>query len=139
MSQPIRDLMTRRVVKLPGNATIVDAARSLRDSDVGSIVVEEDGKLRGLVTDRDIAIRAVAEERDPRTTRLSEICSKDLVTLSADDETDRAVEIMRKRSVRRIPIVDHGKVVGILSLGDLAAERDSNSVLGQISSAAPNH
>ena len=111
----------------------------MRDDNVGAVIVEDAGKICGIVTDRDIAVRAVAQERDPRTTPLSEICSKALTTLSPDDDVDRAVQMMREKAIRRVPVVDARKqAVGILSLGDLAVERDARSVLGQISAAPPN-
>jgi CBS domain-containing protein len=138
MAQPIRNVMSKNVLKLPGNATLADAARTMRDSNVGAVIVEDQGKLFGIVTDRDIVVRAIAQERDPKNTKLSDACSKTLVSLAPDEDTDRAVEVMRERSVRRVPVVENGKVVGILSLGDLAMERDRKSVLGTISAAPPN-
>ncbi|HTQ47839.1 MAG TPA: CBS domain-containing protein [Polyangiaceae bacterium] len=138
MAQPIRNVMSRNVLTLSPTATLADAARTMRDSNVGAVIVEDQGKLVGLVTDRDIVVRAVAQERDPKSTQLSEACSKTLVSLTPDDDTDRAVEVMREKSVRRLPVVEKGKVVGILTLGDLALERDRKSVLGSISAAPPN-
>jgi len=138
MAQPIRNVMSRNVLTLSPTATLADAARTMRDSNVGAVIVEDQGKLVGLVTDRDIVVRAVAQERDPKSTQLSEACSKTLVSLAPDDDTDRAVEVMREKSVRRLPVVEKGKVVGILTLGDLALERDRKSVLGSISAAPPN-
>jgi CBS domain-containing protein len=138
MAQPIRNVMSKNVLKLPGTATVADAARTMRDSNVGAVIVEDQGTLFGLVTDRDIVVRAIADNRDPTKTRLSEACSKTLVSLAPDDDTDRAVEVMRERSVRRVPVVENGKVVGMVSLGDLAIERDRKSVLGTISAAPPN-
>jgi CBS domain-containing protein len=130
--------MTKEVVRLPKSATVVDAARRMRDSHIGAVVLEDDGKLVGLVTDRDVAIRSVAEGRNPRGVPLSDIASGDLVTVSPDDEIDRAVEIMRQHCVRRLPVVERDQVIGILSLGDLAIQRDRSSVLGCISAASPN-
>jgi CBS domain-containing protein len=138
MAQPIRNVMSKNVLKLPGTATLADAARTMRDSNVGAVIVEDQGKLFGLVTDRDIVVRAIAQDRDPKNTKLSDACSKTLVSLAPDDDTDRAVEVMRERSVRRVPVVENGKVVGMVSLGDLAMERDRKSVLGTISAAPPN-
>jgi CBS domain-containing protein len=138
MAQPIKNVMSKNVLKLSPTATLAEAARTMRDSNVGAVIVEDQGKLVGLVTDRDIVVRAIAQERDPKTTQLGEACSKTLVSLGADDDTDRAVEVMRERSVRRLPVVEKGKVVGMVSLGDLALERDRKSVLGHISAAPPN-
>jgi len=138
MAQPIKNVMSKNVLKLAPTATLAEAARTMRDSNVGAVIVEDQGKLVGLVTDRDIVVRAIAQERDPKTTQLGDACSKTLISLGPDDDTDRAVEVMRERSVRRLPVVEKGTVVGIVSLGDLALERDRKSVLGSISAAPPN-
>ncbi len=139
MAKHVRDLMNQKVIKLPGSTPIIEAARQMKAANVGAVVVAEDGKLDGIVTDRDITVRAVAEGRDPITTPLAAIASKDLATLSPDDDVERAVEVMREKAIRRMPVVDSGNVpVGILSLGDLALERDPQSVLGRISAAPPN-
>jgi len=93
---------------------------------------------QGLVTDRDLVVRALAEGRDSATTKLGDICSKDLVVLSPGDSVDDAVRVMRERAVRRIPVVEEGRAVGIISIGDLAIERDADSALADISVAPPN-
>jgi CBS domain-containing protein len=139
MSQRIREVMTESVIKLPSSATLFQAARQMRDADVGSVVVEDEGRVVGLVTDRDLVVRAIADGRDPETTPLSEVASTNLVTVSPDDDMDLAIQIMIERSLRRVPVLERGKIVGIVSLGDLAVERDRLSVLGHISSAPPNH
>ena len=139
MAKQVRDLMNQKPIKVPSSSSLSDAARKMREADVGAIVVEDDGKIRGLITDRDIAIRAVAQGRDPNTTRVVDICSTELTTLSPNDDVDRAIDMMRKKAIRRVPVVDaSNQAVGILSLGDLAMERDPRSVLGQISAAPPN-
>lgn len=138
MSQPIRNVMSKKILKLPASATVSDAARTMRDSNVGAVIIEEQGKLLGLVTDRDIVVRTIAEGRDPDATRLEDTCTKMPISLAPDDDTDRAVQLMRERSVRRLPVVENGKVIGMVSLGDLALERDRKSVLGNISAAPPN-
>ena len=133
----ISDIMTRDVVTLAGSAPILEAARRMRDSNVGAVVVRDGGKPCGLVTDRDIAVRVIAAGLDPAKTPLSKVCSKDVTALSPDDGLDRAIELMRTHAVRRAPVVKDGAVVGIVSLGDLAIARDPKSVLGQISAATP--
>ena len=139
MASKVRELMNKQPIKLGGSTPVIEAARRMRDANVGAVIIEDGGKVAGIVTDRDIAIRVVAQGRDPNTIRLAEVCSKDLTTLSPDDDLDRAIEIMREKAVRRIPVVDQRNVtVGILSLGDLALERDPKSALGQISAAPPN-
>jgi CBS domain-containing protein len=139
MAKQVRELMSKQPIKLAGSLPVVEGARQMRAANVGAIIIEKDGKLCGIVTDRDIAVRIVADGRDPNTTPLSEICSKDLTTVSPDDDLDRVVQLMREKAIRRVPVVDsRNQVVGILSLGDLARDRDSRSVLGQISAAPPN-
>jgi CBS domain-containing protein len=139
MANQVRDLMHQQLIKLPASAPVVEAARRMRGANVGAIVIEENGRAAGIVTDRDIAVRAVADARDLEQTPLSEICSKQLVTISPDDSLDHVIQIMREKAVRRVLVVDaQNKAVGILSLGDLAQDRDAKSVLGQISAAPPN-
>jgi CBS domain-containing protein len=91
-----------------------------------------------LLTDRDIAIRVVAEGLDPKTTKVGDVASLGLTSLTPDDSVDQAVRLMRERAVRRLPIVEGGKPVGIVSLGDLAMERDPDSALADISAAPAN-
>jgi CBS domain-containing protein len=140
-SRTVREVMTANPVALGADTALVAAARSMRDRDVGVIIVlRSDGDtVCGVVTDRDIAMRAVADGWDPRRTRLDDVCSHDLVTLRPDDPVERAVELMRQHAVRRLPVVDDSNhPLGIISLGDLAVERDPGSALGEISAAEPN-
>lgn len=139
MAKKVRELMSKQPVKMQSSAPVVEAARQMRSADVGAIIVEENSKPCGIVTDRDIAVRVVAQGLDPQKTPVSQICSKDLTTLAPEDDIDRAVQIMRQKAIRRLLVVDgQNKALGIVSLGDLALERDSQSVLGQISAAPPN-
>jgi CBS domain-containing protein len=118
---------------------VTEAAKAMAGADVGPIpVIDENGVLCGLLTDRDIVVRVVAEDRSPSTTKVGDVASRDLVTLGPDASVDDAVQAMRDNALRRIPIVDDGRVVGIVSLGDLARYRDPSSVLADVSSAAPN-
>lgn len=133
----VRELMSPHPIRLPSWAQVAEAARKMNDAHVGSIVVEDDGKLCGIVTDRDVTIRAVAQGLNPSTTTLAQICSTEVVTLSPDDDVEHAIDVMREHAVRRLLVVDGGRAVGIVSLGDLARERDADSVLGQISGAPP--
>jgi CBS domain-containing protein len=138
MAKTVRDIMTTNPVTLAANAPIVDAARAMRDNDIGVVVVEQNGQLFGLVTDRDIVVRAVANNSNLSSTTLESICSKDVTSLSPDQSDNDAVQLMRQKAIRRLPVVQNGKVVGIISLGDLAIEKDERSVLGQVSAAAAN-
>ena len=138
MGQTVSDIMTTNVVSLSAEETVRDAARRMREANVGSIIVQKQGSLFGIVTDRDIVVRCLARGGDCDATPLAEICSAQLATLRPDDDVDRAVRIMRDKAIRRIPVVKNGKAVGILALGDLAQQRDPFSVLGAISGASPN-
>lgn len=138
MAQTVRQVMTAPPVEVSPQASVVEVARRMRDEDIGAVVVAEDGRLRGLVTDRDLTVRVLAEGGDVADRRVQEACSAEVVTVSPDDPVDRAVELMRSKAVRRLPVVDRDRVVGIVSLGDLAVERDPDSALGDISLADPN-
>ncbi len=138
MAQTIREVMTRDPRTIDASASVAEAAKTMREADVGPVIVTSGSKVAGIVTDRDVAIRAVAMDRDPKTTPVSEICSSEVVTLSPDDKIGEALQVMRQHEVRRVPVVEGDKPVGIVALGDLAVERDPGSVLGDISAARPN-
>jgi CBS domain-containing protein len=131
----LRDLMTPSPVILDAATTVAEAARHMRDQDVGGVLVASQGELRGIVTDRDIVVRCIAASGQPDTDKLGDLCSEELLTLDADASVDDAVDLMRRCAVRRVPVMDGGSPLGIVSLGDLAIARDPNSVLGQISAA----
>ena len=105
---------------------------------IGDVVVLQDGNMCGIATDRDIVVRAIANGKDPATTPIGEICGKDVTTLSFDTTIDDAVVLMRDKALRRLPVVDDGFPVGIVSLGDLALKRDPRSALADISGAPAN-
>ncbi|MFF9282860.1 CBS domain-containing protein [Streptomyces griseosporeus] len=138
MTQHVRDIMTADPVTVEPQASVTQVARIMRDEGLGAVLVTDGDDLRGLVTDRDLVVRALAEGGDPGQTTVAGACSDDLVTVGPDDELDVAIRLMREHSVRRIPVVDHGHPVGIVSLGDAAMERDPGSALGDISVARPN-
>jgi CBS domain-containing protein len=138
MAQQIRELMTLNPVALPGTASVHEAACAMRDAEIGDVIVIEHNEVCGIVTDRDIVVRILAETRDPATTTLADICSHSLVTVTPTDSVEEAVRLMRTHAIRRLPVVDGGQAVGIVSLGDLAVERDPGSALGKISDAPPN-
>jgi CBS domain-containing protein len=138
MARQLRDIMTQKPVTLQTSDTVTAAARSMRDGNIGDVVVLEDGRIQGILTDRDIVVRALAEGRDPERTTVGQICSRELTTLSPDTPIEAAVKVMRDRAIRRLPVVEGERPVGIVSLGDLAVERDPESALGGISAAPPN-
>lgn len=139
MAGKVGDLMTRDPLTVGQEVTLTDAARQMRDADVGVLIVTQGPEVRGVLTDRDIVVRAVADELDPATTRIAEIVTHDLVAVSPGDDIDTVAEMMRTHSVRRLPVLDGERLVGVVSLGDLAAERDSGSVLADISTDEPNN
>ena len=139
MAQTVGQVMTRDPVSLPPSATLVEAALAMRGADTGDVVMTIEGQARGIVTDRDIVIRGVAEGLPPAETTLADVASEQVVCLTADQSADEAVQLMRELAVRRLPVVDEeDRLVGIVSLGDLAQERDPDSVLADISAAPPN-
>jgi CBS domain-containing protein len=138
MAQRIREIMTSNPVTVGPQTPVVDVARRMRDENIGDVLVTEDDQLRGVVTDRDLVVRVLAEGGDVTGTPVQEVCSAEVVAVSPDDDVDRAVQLMRERAVRRLPVVEENRPVGIVSLGDLAVEGDRESALGDISAADPN-
>jgi CBS domain-containing protein len=138
MAKIVADVMTRDPATIESGQTIADAARVMRAQDTGDVIVTENGRVQGILTDRDIAIRAVAEDKDP-TTPVREVCSgTDLTSVSPDTSIAQAVQLMRAKAVRRLPVIESDKAVGVVSLGDLAIETDEGSALAQISAAKGN-
>jgi CBS domain-containing protein len=133
MGQQVKEVMTTRPITLDRDASLVEAARVMRDRGIGDVIVVEGEDAEGIVTDRDIVIRGVAEGADPNTTRLGQVVSGDLTSVAPDDPVERAIELMREKAVRRLPVLEGGKPVGVVSLGDLAIQRDAGSVLADIS------
>jgi CBS domain-containing protein len=139
MTRRVRDVMTENPREVNVDETIISVARVMRDEDIGAVIVTDAGQIRGLVTDRDIVVRGVAEGLDPKLETIDTIYSgTELVTVDPDTPLDQAVELMRERAVRRLPVVENGKAVGIISIGDLAIALDKDSTLADISASAPN-
>ncbi|MBT2530085.1 CBS domain-containing protein [Streptomyces sp. ISL-99] len=138
MGQKVREIMTSAPVTVGVLTAVSEVAHRMREENIGAVLVAEGDTLRGLVTDRDLVVRVLAEGKDPGDTTVRDVCSPDLVTVTADDEVDRAIELMREHSLRRLPVVEGTTAVGIVSLGDLAIERDPGSALGDVSAAKPN-
>jgi CBS domain-containing protein len=139
-AQSVQEIMAHDPVTAETSATLVEVAKAMRDSDTGAVIVTDSGKVRGIATDRDIVVRAVADGRDAADVRVGDICSGPPVTLNPQDRIQTAAETMRRHDVRRLPVVgDDGRPMGIVSLGDLAIERDESSALADISAAAPNN
>jgi CBS domain-containing protein len=138
MARTVEEIMTTNPRTVDAADTVLDAARIMRDNDIGDAIVIEDGQIGGIVTDRDIAVRAVADGRDPESTPVGEICTSGVQALEPEASVDDALRTMREHDIRRLPVAQQGRPVGIVSLGDLAVEREPDSTLADISAATPD-
>ena len=138
-AKTLRDVMSGNPVTLPSTATVFEAAQCMRDGDIGDVIVMDGERVCGIVTDRDIVVRAMAEGRDPQSCTVADVCSRDVVTLSPDDTVKRATDLMKQKAIRRIPVCEDGRVVGIVSIGDLAIEANGEKALADISAAPANN
>ena len=139
MNDSIRDVMTPNPCGMPASESVMYAARAMRENDIGDVIVLHADRLFGILTDRDIVVRVLAEGKDPASTTVGDICSRELTVLAPTDSVGLAVRLMREKALRRLPVVEeNGQVVGIVSLGDVALERDPRSALADISAARPN-
>lgn len=137
MPQTVAQVMTTSPTALPLSATVADAARHMRDEAIGDVLVVDGDALRGVVTDRDIVVRGLAAGLDGQTP-LGEVCSPEVVAVHPDDSVDDVIRLMADRAIRRVPVVEGERAVGIVAIGDLAQSRDPSSVLAEISAAAPS-
>ncbi|WP_018254899.1 CBS domain-containing protein [Salinispora mooreana] len=134
----VSDVMTRRVIYLPMETTLDEAARVMREADIGDVVATDGATLAGVLTDRDIVVRAVAQRSDPARTTIESIITRQVVMIEQNCTTGEAAALMRERGVRRVLVCDNErKLVGIVSLGDLAQRLDPQSALGQLSGQNP--
>jgi CBS domain-containing protein len=138
MAQTVEEIMTRDPRTVGSSDTIVDAARVMRDADIGDVVVMEDGQVSGILTDRDIVVRALAEGRDAESTTVGDVCTTGVETVDPSASVDDTLRTMREHDIRRLPVTKNGRPVGIVSLGDLAVEREPDSTLADISAASPD-
>jgi CBS domain-containing protein len=120
MGMTVKDVMTRDVRACEPSATVREAAALMAREDIGPIPVVEDGRVVGIVTDRDLVIRVLADGRDPDHTTIGEIASKDLVTVSPDDDLEDAMRLLAGNQVRRLPVLDGDRLVGIVAQADIA-------------------
>ncbi len=129
MATTVRDVMTPDPVMLHSRMPIRDAARTMRDLDIGDVLVRHDDGALGIVTDRDLGVLALAAGADPDTATVGELCRHDHATIEADDSVHAAIEVAREQPVGLVPVLDHGAVAGIVSLGDLKRRIDLASIL----------
>jgi CBS domain-containing protein len=139
MPETLREIMTSPPTVLDASASVEDAARAMRSNDIGDVIVIDDDAIRGILTDRDIVLRVVAAGKVPLATKVGEVCSDDVITLPPDAPVEQAVDAVRSSAIRRIPVVEDGRPVGVVSLGDLAVDLDRRSALGDVSAAPPNN
>jgi CBS domain-containing protein len=138
MSRAVEEIMTTKPRTVNVDDTVLQAAQVMRDNDIGDVIVFEDGQGTGIVTDRDIVVRAVAEGRDLESTTVGEIATTGVQAIEPGASVDDALRMMREHDIRRLPVVKNGSLAGIVSLGDLAVEREPDSTLADISAAAPD-
>ncbi|MFH9731484.1 CBS domain-containing protein [Streptomyces sp. NPDC017260] len=133
----VRNVMTPGVAAVRPDSSLVEAARLMRTQNIGDVVVADGQGVVGVLTDRDITVRAVAEGLDPMAAGVRSVCTSDPLTVSPDDRAADAAALMREHAVRRLPVVEDGLPVGMVSLGDLAEAHDPASALADISRADP--
>jgi CBS domain-containing protein len=138
MAPQINQIMTADPIAVTPQTPVSEVAQLMREEDIGEVAVTENDRLRGVITDRDLVVRSMADAHDPERTQAQDVCSSDVVTCSPQDDSDQAVRLMSEKGVRRIPVVQDDQLVGVVSIGDLAVEKDPDSALAGISSAAPN-
>ena len=120
MAKSVRDEMTEDPRSIGASESVVDAARAMREGDIGSLPVTDDEQLLGMITDRDITMRVVSEAADPNTTSVGDVCSRDVISVEADKDHEEAVALMARHQVRRLPVVEDGRLVGIVAQADIA-------------------
>jgi len=137
MDKKIRDIMTANPVGVYADQTVGDAARVMRDAGVGAVLVVNGDSLGGVVTDRDLVVRGLAEGFGPESA-VGPLCSAKLVGVDAEADVSEAERLMRENAVRRLPVIDGGQIVGVISLGDIAVAGDADTPLAAVSRAQAN-
>lgn len=139
MPQIVREIMTPEPITVQATMPLIQVSQIMRDANVGAVIGLSGDQICGIVTDRDIVVRAIASGRDPSRAVVGDICSRDVASLAPSDTVDAAMRLMREKSVRRLPVMEDDRPVGIVSLGDLALELEQGSALAQISAAPANN
>jgi CBS domain-containing protein len=140
MAKTARDVMTGGAECIGENETVIDAAKKMAELDVGALpICGEDDRLKGMLTDRDIAVKVLGQDRDPSSVKAGELGDGKPVTIGADDSVREALQTMKEHKVRRLPVIDGHDLIGIVSQGDLATNADEDDVgdLVEAISAAP--
>jgi CBS domain-containing protein len=131
MSKSVRDAMTENPRSIAASASVVEAARLMREAHVGSLPITDDETLVGMITDRDITTRVVAEATDPNTTSVEDVYSRDLISVEPDQDLEDALQLMARHQVRRLPVVENNRLVGIVAQADIAFA-ESEKKTGQL-------
>lgn len=137
--QTIREVMTADPVHVPEDMNIMQVAEIMRDRDIGDVIVTNGSSVVGIVTDRDLVVRGLASGNGVEAMTVGSVATRDVQAVGPDDPVGRAVSLMSEQAIRRLPVVDGGSLVGVVSIGDLAIERDPESALAEISQAPPNN
>jgi CBS domain-containing protein len=120
MAESVRDAMSEDPRSIGASAAVVEAARLMREADIGSLPITDDENLVGMITDRDITMRVVAEAADPQRTPVGDVCSRDLISVAPESDLEEALQLMARHQVRRLPVVENGRLVGIVAQADIA-------------------
>jgi CBS domain-containing protein len=131
MAKSVRDTMTENPRSIAASASVVEAARLMREEHIGSLPITEDEQLVGMITDRDITTRVVAEAADPKVTSVGDVYSQDLVSVEPDKDLAEALQLMARHQVRRLPVVENGRLVGIVAQADIALG-ESEKMTGEL-------
>ncbi len=128
----VSDIMTKKPVTLPPSASVREAAQIMRDDNIGDVLVVDGDSLVGIITDRDISVRVVAAERDPHEVTIGEVCTHSPVWIRPDIHAFEAVDKLRSHAVYRLPVLENGRVVGIVSIGDLVLKLEERTALAEV-------
>jgi CBS domain-containing protein len=131
MANSVRDAMTEDPRSIGASASVVEAAQLMRQEHIGALPITDDEKLVGMITDRDITTRVVAEAADPKTTSVQDVYSRDLISVEPDNDLDEALRLMARHQVRRLPVVENGRLVGIVAQADIALKENEQKT-GQL-------
>lgn len=139
MVNSIQQVMTKDPIVLRSDASVAQAAMAMKDHWIGAVVVMENGRPCGIITDRDITVRAVAVGKDPSRTPIADVCSRAIASVAPAQSIDDAIKVMKSRDVKRVLVMSGDQLAGIVSLGDLAARGEASDVQLDLSRAEPNN
>jgi CBS domain-containing protein len=127
MAKSVRETMTENPRSIGASASVVEAARLMREEHIGALPITDEEQLVGMITDRDIATKVVAEAADPKTTSVGDVSSRDLISVEPDKDLEEALQLMARHQVRRLPVVEDGRLVGIVAQADIALKENEKT------------